>query len=818
MKLCIEAGSVSINLKKRKTETQMFLDKLFENLSFFTNNDIQILNDLIYLECDVALSKHEFLNKIQRLDRFLLDAELVQDHIILITELEFADASAVVNQITDLNSIYTQSENFNSFKDFLSQKSTELVGGTAFHRVNIRTELIENRSSLFFRLKEIYKLISTYSFKDSLVLSIKYDFFLRKFVEHIYSGSDIREISYDQLSKLKSDSSENIIYLCKLDDFQDDLPSRSSKKIIFYTNRIKDHYFSISAIEDFEKDELLFMYAYILISLVLPYDIVEQILSKEKLFPNYMEYFDVVKDLGLVGFDNDANIDLFLQDVKSHYSDLCKLVQDSLADEIFGNLENLHFYRKHEYLIFYFTNYFIALDKYFYILQIIKDSYENSYEVDFVNLILNNFYSLAKYSNENERKIVDVVLFVSEMNNSLRNGDEVGATIAYEKLKSIGDLDFDNIGYYSELARARYDLAYGRYQDSINLSKRALYFAEEISNFDLKSQAELLLGVAKLGQKDLSQALLYFDYALKDAKESRCLFNIFHASYYKALVHYLFSDFEEALEIIDGSLEDGFFKMISKAEITFKFLKAKIYFELGRFVEADILFSQISANRDLDFLEKDLSIVWSLRAQIYNKKDETERSVKKKLEQLEDIPDKFLVLAEYFYLRGKFSEALDSIEKGFDKYYGDYRIKFFPASFLYLKTGYFLYEDRVFKNESGFATLGKFFLFFKRYLQTKVLKKIVDPHELDINVSEILSKKSENIDPSNRIFLYLASEAIRYFENEDSLNRITLLNRSDKLLKDLLATIRTPEIKREFLHNNLWNQKIIDELAILDQQ
>ncbi len=384
-------------------------------------------------------------------------------------------------------------------------------------------------------------------------------------------------------------------------------------------------------------------------------------------------------------------------------------------------------------------------------------------------------------------------------------GDREGAAAAMNQITE--PLNAEN--HYDAvllLEISRYYHASSDYFHALQSVKKALIYLQDTGHQRLEGTAFIELGFIMLCKGKTLESSEYLYLAIERLYGTGDNYSLMKAYLFTAAGHYLRGELKLAIDSNDKAIE---LAMLSGEEnwlFSCRFFQCRIFFELGRYFDAERLLSSCLLQNEIfhDENRRKLFLSWTARACIYQGK--VYRGINM-LKSLPEDPETLYFLAEAMFFNGNLSKALEYTDSALQ--HSEYfSLGFLPLEFLSWKNGYVQTEGRMLRSEEGTGVLFHNIRALKAYLLGLSGKKEEGTELLYSLTRE--QKLSEN-DPYNRLYFYYYAILLDRKDSSDLIDKLTLLSKALKYLQQTSSRIEDPGVRQEFMNKNYWNARLVSE-------
>ncbi len=374
--------------------------------------------------------------------------------------------------------------------------------------------------------------------------------------------------------------------------------------------------------------------------------------------------------------------------------------------------------------------------------------------------------------------------------------------------------DVDEIDELREkIAAAGYRLEYARYlhmlrefRKSLSASKRTLFLLEESTEGGIRGLANMEVGLSMLSLGKTGEAAEYFTMAAELGRDAQRPLCRGRALILEAEAEFFMGGLDTALKLLDeaaGILSDAGFRNL---ELFARFFQGRIFFRLGMYRKAAELFCRGLSHIDLYGIHEARKTVyaWLARSEIFLLN--TARAIKT-LNALDRDYETGLFFAEACYMDNRPEEGVRVLEECIKVP----AVEDFcpaPGEVIRWKNGFSNLEDRVLSSPARGSVLSHLVRGFNSYL----LGRTGGRAEAYIELMQLTRRdKLGELDPNNMLYYFFAADLLTSDEEDEEINRLTLLSKALKYLQGTASRIGDPKLKQAYMWQNYWNAKLMEE-------
>ncbi|MBN2440862.1 MAG: hypothetical protein JXJ04_05935 [Spirochaetales bacterium] len=340
---------------------------------------------------------------------------------------------------------------------------------------------------------------------------------------------------------------------------------------------------------------------------------------------------------------------------------------------------------------------------------------------------------------------------------------------------------------------------------AVSLTKKALLDYQDLGLTEKKAHAYSELGVIMLADQKVKDAHDYFILALRLFPEDfRFPHNKIRVLILTGITYYLQGNLSKSLQSAMTALETAHDAGKRNWELLSVFLTGRIYFDLGRYEDAQSQFLIGLSITSIYSITKARKILkaWLGRSYIYSGK------IKDGLKTLNSIkPNKevlFFLAEAYFFLK-QYDKALDFIDRSVKTKVMYARI---PDEKMEWKDGYALVEGKYSKISRKGTIFNRLLKVFRAYLLSHCLGLKEGINEF---YKILRTEKDSKVDPHYSLYYFLYSQLLQKSGEDENDDYMTILNKALKQLQERASRIEAPADRTKYLFNNFWNNHIFNE-------
>lgn len=368
------------------------------------------------------------------------------------------------------------------------------------------------------------------------------------------------------------------------------------------------------------------------------------------------------------------------------------------------------------------------------------------------------------------------------------------------------ELDDPVLNSERNIACSEYLFAMYKYKKSLDTAKLALIDIQDSDDYYLKTLVNLYLARILMGMKRIDESRDYFKIAKETVNREKDLYTLLEINCHEAVVNYIYGNFSESLRLVNDSLS-----LCQKTgrrdwELFLVFLNGRILFELGKYSDAVVLFSEGLRLIDIyqDNEKKTLFNIWLGRSYIYLKDI---RFGLKILNNFKNFPEALYFSAEGLFFQGEFNNSYEKINTAYTLE-RDRNRYFCSSNILSWESGYDFIEDRSLVVEGSYGVLFHLIRAFRAFIMSKTNREIEGRQDLAKLTRE---ERLSEIDLNNGFYYYLHSLTLPEYTGAEAVDRLTLLSKALRHVQKTASNIDNPKHRQMYLGLNYWNSGLMEE-------
>ncbi|GEM_PF-6754263 len=412
------------------------------------------------------------------------------------------------------------------------------------------------------------------------------------------------------------------------------------------------------------------------------------------------------------------------------------------------------------------------------------------------------FIKLLKWETRKEKAIRELFKLKLAF---LRNDFKSAETHLEQLEERKNDLEERDIAEFN-LIRSFLKISAGRPEEALKCGKEALFYAEETGNPCNEARAHESLGLNMLARGRLDDAMDYFSMA-GNVSSGYCHLTKLEALAFHSVTNFLQGDLALSFTYVERGMKEADNSFSREWGLFLRFLKGRIYFELGEYGEAARMF-EVSLAFDSIYRMKGARHVlyaWLSRCFTYMRNPVTAMMI---LEPLEESPLKKIFLSEVYLFAIQYEKAYDSLELFEEYLYSDFEKKrkvYIPGLRVYWGDGFESVEGKTYE----LAERCKIYYAASLRAYTGFLLGHRD-RSLSLHGELIRNRKHPSFNPYLHILYFLYSESLASHGQSEVSDKFTILNRAWKMLQERSNRIGDAKMRRKYMENNYWNNRLYE--------
>ena len=386
----------------------------------------------------------------------------------------------------------------------------------------------------------------------------------------------------------------------------------------------------------------------------------------------------------------------------------------------------------------------------------------------------------------------------------LRDDDDCGPGLI--EVDDIDELREKTAAAYYRLEYARYLYKMREFRKSLGASKRALFLLDGGEETVLSGLSNIEVGLSMMSMGKMGEGADYFTLASdllrnrkRPAYEGRGLV-------LEATADFFIGSLDTSLHLLDDACSLFSAAGARRFELFSLFFRGRVLFRFGLYEDAAGCFERALAVIELYAIHEARKTVYAWLARCRTYLFRAEEAVKMLL-RLEEDSETALFLAEAHSMDGNTEKGLEVLDRvagtpGRPK-------EGLPAGEIVdWENGFSNLEDRVLGTPEGGGVLSHLLRGFRSYLLGR--GGVRGDAYLELTQLTRTDKLGE-YDPNNMLYYFFAADVLPTEEEDEEINRLTLLSKALKYLQGTASRISDPKLKQAYLWKNYWNAKLMAE-------
>ncbi len=411
---------------------------------------------------------------------------------------------------------------------------------------------------------------------------------------------------------------------------------------------------------------------------------------------------------------------------------------------------------------------------------------------------------LKLFEQSEKKQTAWTTLLSLELRLAIVGRDQETAHTVYTQLEKITQGDELEKDGDTFLQQARFFIVQGEYRQAIDHAKKGLLYYQDTEDAFGIAEANLMMALIMITTQRPQDAMDYIFIAKENKVPPQSWLRIV-ILYFEVTVHFLHGNYSRVLEICGEGIECA--NLIQRRELLcfFIFMNGRASFEIGEYHKSAEYFQKALQTSRLypDKKRTALFYAWLARSLTYS---DNARRGHEILIDLPQSPEVDFFLAENYYFRGEYRAMFNRCNLALDTL----TAKSLDAApeIIEWYDGYYLVEDRCFKNPQEYGVLYSFI----RSLRALALRQLGRISEAVEECNQITRYERLSVqDPYNRIYEFIYAMVLSSKQYTDSIDEITVLSKALNSLQMLSSKIDDVEKKQSFLKNNYWNNLLIQK-------
>ena len=405
--------------------------------------------------------------------------------------------------------------------------------------------------------------------------------------------------------------------------------------------------------------------------------------------------------------------------------------------------------------------------------------------------------------------VLDLFIYFSslKLRYALMLNDKVDANAGFLILKNRGKKEIDLIANERITALALYFYAVFDFDKALVLAKEVLLYSQRIDDEIKESNANIILGQILLSKQRIIEASDYFVLARDSGQIDTTMLESIKSFTYEAISLFLSGNLSKALQNTETVLSAADLTGRRTWELFNLFLRGRIFFELGQYQKSLVSFQQgLSICALYSLNDSKLKLYrWIARSFIYA--GDITQGLNILQTSNNPVSEAMFFMGEAYLMKGQNKKALKLFSDALKLEKQSIR-SFSPDGIFPVNTGFSSIEDRCIKDNNGHGVLLNQIKAFRGYLLGLCNMKEEGLNELSRITRE---EKLSEVDPYNRLYNFFYAETLSSTDGGDSLNKLTILNKSLKYVQEFASRMDNPRDRQSFLGKNYWNSRLLSE-------
>lgn len=337
----------------------------------------------------------------------------------------------------------------------------------------------------------------------------------------------------------------------------------------------------------------------------------------------------------------------------------------------------------------------------------------------------------------------------------------------------------------------------GNIRQSINILKKSLLEIQDYGSLEDTAHIYLNMGCYFLGDGKIKESLEYLN--LSDKQLDGESFEKLRCLTLKCVVNFILNKLSNIPDVLDKCLEIAYSIGKREWEVYIYFIMGRLAFKLGEYKQASSYFQKgINIIILYSFSNAyNIFIRWLCRSEIYSGHIYKSINI---LKNLDTKNETLFFLAEGYHFLGSNDKALSILNNAFKNRSVISAVLNEKISW---NNGFSCFEGLCLKLEEQIPIIDIFIIYFRAYILS--LEDNLDESLKELQrISKLITPAIDLYKHEYYLFYYLSLPKYRLNEG-DSVNRLTLLNKSIAVLHEISNRITSSGQRSKFLNKNYWN-------------
>lgn len=353
---------------------------------------------------------------------------------------------------------------------------------------------------------------------------------------------------------------------------------------------------------------------------------------------------------------------------------------------------------------------------------------------------------------------------------------------------------------------SRYFHALNDFPRALDYVKKVLIYLQDENSPRQEGAAFIELGFIMMCKGKLLESSEYMSLAVEKLLTSGDHYNLMKAYIFSAIGQYLWGSLDTALDFTEKAIAEASENNYENWYFFTEFFRCRLFFELGRYYDAEKLLSGCLLRNEIyrDEKRRKLFLAWTARACVYQGKVYRGLNM---LKSLEDNPEVLMFTGEAYFLHGDLEKAVSNIEAAgsMDGYFSK---EFNPLEHISWGNGFVSVEDRALRSVQGTGVM----LHLVKAMHAYFIGLSGDKeYGIELLFALTRDQKLSEYDPFNRLYFYFYCILYDKGSKDDIVDKLTLISKALKYLQQTSSRISSPSVRQEFMMKNYWNSRLVNE-------
>ncbi len=358
-------------------------------------------------------------------------------------------------------------------------------------------------------------------------------------------------------------------------------------------------------------------------------------------------------------------------------------------------------------------------------------------------------------------------------------------------------------GAINDLERAISKYREGQYEETSRLSKDVLHVFQKERVLSGELRALELISMLSLARKKGDDAVVYLEYALENAERMKDPLTLLDARFDMAMVHFGNGNLHFAQCALDAAGQTAERCFAKDREVLILFMKGRVFFELGDYRNAELVFQTASSLASSHRLPEQVALCRTWYARTLSHQSRFHASDQIFRDSLDRVPEAYAFLIESSVLSGRPITGQDFPEDISDLLpaYG-----FWPDYCRSWASGFYFAEDLATgANDSRVAA--RMYRAFLAFYRARFEASAAEDSAI-ADIASVAHEAFDAADPYAALYYHLCFEIGSRMPGTIQADVAVYLSRGFKYLQKRANEIGDNGLRERFMQNPVWNNRI----------